>query len=122
MAIDASKLKRRLPAPPPADEGAAGIEAPLVQPKPAVPAPAPAVTAPVLAAVAPPVQTPAPSPEPAPLLVLDGRSLRATGRTMQMNVKVTAATKGEILRLAQERGQLVAEVIEDAIAALTLQR
>jgi hypothetical protein len=54
--------------------------------------------------------------------VLDGRSLRATGRTMQMNVKVTAATKAQILRLAQERGQLVAEVIEDAIAALALER
>lgn len=119
MAIDASKLKRRLPAPPPADEGAAGIEAPPVQPESAVPASAPA---PILAVVAPPAQVPAPSPERAPPLVLDGRSLRATGRTMQMNVKVTAATKAEILRLAQERGQLVAEVIEDAIAALAQQR
>ncbi|MFC7557535.1 hypothetical protein ACFQU7_42925 [Pseudoroseomonas wenyumeiae] len=35
-----------------------------------------------------------------------------------MNIKVTAAVKAEILRLAQERKQLVAEVIEDAIAAL----
>jgi hypothetical protein len=70
--------------------------------------------------MAPPVQVLAPS-APAQPPVLDGRSLRATGRVHQMNVKVTAVTKNEILRLAQERGQLVAEVIEDAIAALARQ-
>ncbi|MCQ4160838.1 hypothetical protein NON00_12960 [Roseomonas sp. GC11] len=96
MAIDASKLKRRLPAPPPADEGAAGIEQ--------APQPGP------VAASAPAVAEPGP--------VLDGRSLRATGRTLQLNIKVTAATKATILRLAKERHQLVAEVIEDAIEAL----
>jgi predicted transcriptional regulator len=37
---------------------------------------------------------------------------------MQLNVKVTPETKAKILRLAQERDQLVAEVIEEAIAAL----
>ena len=107
MAIDASKLKRRLPAPPPAGEGAAGIENP--QPEQEA---APLSGAPVAA------QEPMPSPAPATTPVLDGRSLRATGRTMQLNIKVTATVKAEILRLAQERKQLVAEVIEDAITAL----
>lgn len=117
MAIDASKLKRRLPAPPPAEEGAAGIEAPVLALEP-VASSAPAAAAPAM--TTPPVQVPA--PVPAQLPVLDGRSLRATGRVHQMNVKVTATTKNEILRLAKERGQLVAEVIEDAIAALTRYR
>jgi hypothetical protein len=93
MAIDVSKARRRLPPPPPLEEGAAGIE-----------------------------QTP-PSPAPAPVAVaepiLDGRSMRATGRTMQLNIKITPEVKTTILRLAKERGQLVTEVIEDAIEALT---
>ena len=107
MAIDASKLKRRLPAPPPAEEGAAGIENP--QPEPEA---VPLLPAPLIA------REPKSSPAPDTTPVLDGRSLRATGRTMQLNIKVTATVKAEILRLAQERKQLVAEVIEDAITAL----
>ena len=97
MAIDASKVKRRLPPPPAPEEGAPGIER---QPE----------SAPDL------VPTTA-APDPA-LPILDGRRMRATGRVMQLNIKVTADTKATILRLAKERQQLVAEVIEDAIAAL----
>ncbi len=93
---DVSKLKRRLPTPPPPDEGSAGIERHSDLPV-AEPAAAPA-------AVEPPV--------------LDGRSLRATGRTLQLNIKVSSATKATILRLAKERDLLVAEVIEQAVEAL----
>ena len=95
---DVSKLKRRLPAPPPAEEGAPGIER---QPDPAL------ATA----------ELPAPPPA-AERPVLDGRSLRATGRVHQLNVKVSAETKTTILRLAKERDLLLAEVIEQAIDAL----
>ncbi len=94
MAIDASRLKRRLPEPPPPDEGATGIEQ-------LTPAPPPMVAAP-----------------PAAPRRLDGRSLRATGRTVQLNVKITDATKEAVLRLAQARGLLVSEVIEQAVALL----
>lgn len=96
MAIDVSKARRRLPSPLPPEEGAAGIER----------SPPPSAVAPVTV-----------NPEPA-LPILDGRSMRATGRVMQLNIKVTAEVKATILRLAKERQQLVAEVIEDAIAAL----
>ncbi|WP_140885790.1 hypothetical protein [Muricoccus nepalensis] len=99
MAIDASKLKRRLPSPPPMDEGAPGIERQPELPPPAEPSAAGLALAP------PPV--------------LDGRSLRATGRVHQLNVKVTAETKASILKLAEERGLLVAEVIEQAVEALS---
>ena len=93
---DISKLKRRLPTPPPPTEGALGIER---QPDP-VPAPE------------------APAPAPAAPPILDGRSRRATGRTLQLNVKVSTPTKETILRIAKERGLLVAEVIEQAVEAL----
>jgi len=96
MAIDASKVRRRLPTPPPPEEGAPGIERP---PEP--------VAAP---------QAGAAEPEQDP--VLDGRSLRATGRTLQLNIKATARTKADILRIAKEQGWLVSEVVEHAVAAL----
>lgn len=93
MAIDASKLKRRLPPPPAPEEGAPGIER---QPDPPPAAPGPA----------------------AEQQALDGRSLRATGRIHQLNVKVTAETKNTILRIGKERGLLVSEVIEEAVLLL----
>jgi hypothetical protein len=48
----------------------------------------------------------------------DGRSLRATGRTVQLNLKVTPKTKARLLALAEVRGCLLAEAFEDALAAL----
>ena len=96
MAIDASKVRRRLPTPPPPEEGAPGIERP---PEP--------VTA-----------LPAEAAEPEQDPVLDGRSLRATGRTLQLNIKATPKTKADILRIAKEQGWLVSEVIERAVAIL----
>ncbi len=96
MAIDASKVRRRLPTPPPPEEGAPGIER---SPEP--------VAAP---------QAEAAESEQDP--VLDGRSLRATGRTLQLNIKATAKTKADILRIAKKQGWLVSEVVEHAVAAL----
>lgn len=96
MAIDASKVRRRLPTPPPPEEGAPGIERP---PEPTA---------------APQAEAAEPEQEP----VLDGRSLRATGRTLQLNIKATAKTKADILRIAKQQGWLVSEVVEHAVAAL----
>lgn len=100
MAIDTSRLKRRLPGPPPSDEGASGIEQ----------AP-PAEAHPLAGSKAPPGAVAASAARH-----LDGRSLRATGRTVQLNVKVTENTKEAVLRLSKAKGLLVAEVIEQAIA------
>jgi hypothetical protein len=52
------------------------------------------------------------------LAKLDGRALRATGRTEQLNLRLTAETKQKIQRIAKEKNLLLAQVIEDAIAAL----
>lgn len=102
MAINASKV-RRLPSPPPIEEGAAGID--RAPEPPPVPAPAAQVM----------------EPAPAPVPVVDGRSLRATGRTAHLNLKATAETREHIVRIAQEQGWLMAEVIEHAIRALNEQ-
>ena len=96
MAIDASKVRRRLPTPPPPEDGAPGIERP---PEPVA---------------APQAQAAEPEQDP----VLDGRSLRATGRILQLNIKATAKTKMDILRIAKQQGWLVSEVVEHAVAAL----
>jgi hypothetical protein len=97
MALDTSKLRKRLP--PPVEEG-----------HPAIDAPPPSHSAP------PRQERPTAPPSDVPRL--DGRSLRATGRTVQLNLKVSAETKARMLALAETRGQLMAEVFEDAIAAL----
>ncbi len=96
MAIDASKVRRRLPTPPSPEEGTPGIERP---PEPAAMPRAEITT-------------------PEQDLVLDGRSLRATGRILQLNIKATVKTKVDILRIARENGWLVSEVVEHAVAAL----
>lgn len=99
MALDTTKLRKRLP-PPPAD-GNPEID----RPEPEAP------RGPVRAA---------PSVPSMPA-VQDGRSLRATGRTMQVNLKLRPETKARLIALASSRGQLMAEVIEDALAALEKQ-
>lgn len=96
MAIDASKVRRCLPTPPSPEEGTPGIER-LLEP-----------------AAMPRAEIIKPEQDP----VLDGRSLRATGRTIQLNIKATVKTKVDILRIAKEQGWLVSEVVEHAVAAL----
>jgi hypothetical protein len=49
---------------------------------------------------------------------LDGRRLRATGRTVQLNLKVTEETKARFLALAAARGVMMSELFEEAVALL----
>ena len=49
---------------------------------------------------------------------VDGRTLRRTGRTEQLNVRVAADTKAEIQAIANAQEWLIGEVIEKAVAAL----
>lgn len=53
----------------------------------------------------------APLPPP-----VDGRSLRATGRTEQFATRITAETKAQIQQIAREESITMAEVIERAVA------
>ena len=52
---------------------------------------------------------------------VDGRTLRKTGRTEQLNVRVAAETKAEIQALAGANDWLIGEVIERAVIALKAQ-
>jgi hypothetical protein len=49
---------------------------------------------------------------------IDGRTLRKTGRTEQLNVRVRSGTKEDLQKLAQQNNWLIAETLEQAIAAL----
>ena len=49
---------------------------------------------------------------------MDGRSLRATGRIVQLNLKTSAETKARFMRLAQARGVLMVDLFEQALDTL----
>lgn len=50
---------------------------------------------------------------------VDGRSLRRTGRTTQMNVKVREDVRARFVALAQARGEVsLGELIEEALVLL----
>ena len=52
---------------------------------------------------------------------VDGRSLRATHRTVQMNFKVREETRTDIQEIAAARGIMMTEVLKEAIALLKQQ-
>lgn len=100
MAIEIGKVKRRvLPAPP--LDGNPAMEAPLPS------AQAKAATTPTFNAPVADLQKP-----------LDGRSLRASHRTTQLNIKVKAETRQAFLRIAERRGVMLSELFEEAVRLL----
>lgn len=52
---------------------------------------------------------------------IDRRTLRKTGRTQQVNIRLRQATRDDIQRLSETHGWLIGEVIEHAIEALKAQ-
>lgn len=53
-----------------------------------------------------------------PVAVDDGRRLRATGRTVQLSLRVTPETKETLLAVQRELNRTGTSLIEEAIAAL----
>src|SRR5512132_4161693 len=110
-----SKLKRRNPlgAPPPFEEASQNLQAPEI---------APVVTAPaVLSRVeAVPVGTPVGEPQDDTAQPhdahyrIDGRSLRRTGRTLQLATRVSWEFDDKLRRIAQRDGLKLVEVLERA--------
>ena len=113
-----SKLKRRntLGAPPPFEEASQNLQAPEIAPVVA----APTVLSPVEAV---PVRTSvgeqqddATQPRDAQYRI-DGRSLRRTGRTLQLATRVSWEFDDKLRRIAQRDGLKLVEVLERALEA-----
>ena len=105
MSVDASKLKsvgRRLP-PPPTDAN------------PQLEAPAPVAAPPSLSPVAAIAASLGRRPG-------DGRARRKTGRTIQLNTRVSPEFDARLRELADAEGLLIVEVLERALDAYDRKR
>ena len=117
MVIDAQKLRKRLPLPP--QDGNPAMESELAPER---------VSTVVIAAPrerfdiprGQDVQDGNANLDATPRL--DGRRLRATHRTTQLNLKVRQETRDTFLRIASERGVLMAELFEEAVDLLQAAR
>ena len=115
---DLSKLRRRntLGAPPPLEEASQNLQAPEISPVMEPPAEVPR-----RATV--PSQEPARTPEdatsqpPHPQRRIDGRSLRKTGRTLQLATRVSWEFDEKLRSIAQRDGLKLVEVLERALEA-----
>jgi hypothetical protein len=115
---DLSKLRRRntLGAPPPLEEASQNLQAPEIAPVMEPPAEVPR-----RATV--PSQEPARTPEDAtpqplhPQRRIDGRSLRKTGRTLQLATRVSWEFDEKLRYIAQRDGLKLVEVLERALEA-----
>jgi hypothetical protein len=105
MALDTTKIRRRLPQPP--TDGSPA----MMEPDSAAATPDPMGDH----------QAARRRPRPTlhhDIMPTDGRSLRATGRTVQLNLKTSPETKARFLALAQARGLLMVDLFEQALDAL----
>jgi hypothetical protein len=115
---DLSKLRRRntLGAPPPLEEASQNLQVPEIAPVMEPPAEVPR-----RATV--PSQEPANTPEdatpqpPHPQRRIDGRSLRKTGRTLQLATRVSWEFDEKLRSIAQRDGLKLVEVLERALEA-----
>jgi hypothetical protein len=117
---DLSKLKRRnaLGAPPPLEEASQNLTAPEV-------APVSVAKADDGAAVPRPQRAGAsknPLPNKERQVRLDGRTLRKTGRTLQLATRVSEQFDERLRLVAQRDGLLLVEVLERALAAYEAQK
>lgn len=114
---DLSKLKRRttLGAPPPLEEASRNLKAPEVAP---VVAQAPAEPdGPVIASGRPRNAVKAKAVGHQPPVRIDGRSLRKSGRTLQLATRVSWEFDEKLREIAQRDGLKLVEVLERGLDA-----
>jgi hypothetical protein len=115
---DLSKLRRRntLGAPPPLEEASQNLQAPEIAPVMEPPAEVPRRAAVPLQEPASPQEDATPQP-PHQQLRVDGRSLRKTGRTLQLATRVSWEFDEKLRHIAQRDGLKLVEVLERALEA-----
>lgn len=118
---DLSKLKRRttLGAPPPPEEASSNLKAPEVAPV-VIPIVAPSRIEPDGHATAPGRPGKggkAKAPGHQPLARIDGRSLRKSGRTLQLATRVSWEFDEKLREIAQREGLKLVEVLERGLEA-----
>jgi hypothetical protein len=115
---DLSKLRRRntLGAPPPLEEASQNLQTPEIAPVMEPPAEVPrrATVPSQEPASTPEDATPQPPHQP---LRIDGRSLRKTGRTLQLATRVSWEFDEKLRSIAQRDGLKLVEVLERALEA-----
>jgi hypothetical protein len=115
---DLSKLRRRntLGAPPPLEEASQNLQAPEIAPVMEPPAEVPRrATVPSQEPVST-LEDATPQP-PHQQLRIDGRSLRKTGRTLQLATRVSWEFDEKLRYIAQRDGLKLVEVLERALEA-----
>ena len=113
-----SKLKRRntLGEPPPFAEASQNLQAPEIAPVVTAPAALPRVEAVPVRELVGAQQDDIPQPRDAQYRI-DGRSLRRTGRTLQLATRVSWEFDDKLRRIAQRDGLKLVEVLERALEA-----
>jgi hypothetical protein len=115
---DLSKLRRRntLGAPPPLEEASQNLQAPEISPVMEPPAEVPRrTTVPSQEAARTPEDATSQPPHQQPRI--DGRSLRKTGRTLQLATRVSWEFDEKLRSIAQRDGLKLVEVLERALEA-----
>ena len=113
-----SKLKRRntLGAPPPLEEASQNLQAPEIAPVVTAPAVLSRVEAVPVGTLVGEPQDDTAQPRDAQYRI-DGRSLRRTGRTLQLATRVSWEFDDKLRRIAQRDGLKLVEVLEQALEA-----
>jgi hypothetical protein len=118
---DMTKLRRRpsnLGEPPPLEEASSNLSAPEIapafSPPPANDRQDTPQDTPDVISIAP---QPRPRSEPKKRARIDGRTLRKTGRTVQLATRVSEDFDDEIRQIAKREGLKIVEVLERAVAA-----
>ena len=113
-----SKLKRRntLGAPPPLEEASQNLQAPEIAPVVTAPAVLSRVEAVPVGTLVGAPQDDTAQPRDAQYRI-DGRSLRRTGRTLQLATRVSWEFDDKLRRIAQRDGLKLVEVLEQALEA-----
>ena len=113
-----AKLKRRntLGTPPPFEEASQNLQAPEIVPAGTTPAVSPGGEAVLVRKPVGEQQGDPPQPHDAQYRI-DGRSLRRTGRTLQLATRVSWEFDDKLRRIAQRDGLKLVEVLERALEA-----